>query len=156
VRAVGNIEFPDTVAGAAHGAGEAFLDGVQGRFRALQVRDIDNGAGDAVQLAVAIVRDRRGLGHPALAAIRQQYPVLAGVGRRFGRGPKRGAANLLEVVGMHGGEMTFEIVQAGVGGDAQHLMKVRRGHPTLVAEIQVHGDHAGDRLGDVQGFGGLA
>ena len=152
----GNIEFPDAVAGAAHGARQALFHRIQGRFGALQVGDVDQRTGDAGEFAVAVMGAAGGFRDPAFGAVRQQHAVLAAVGRILRRGAGCRAADTRDVPRMHGRETPVEVVERGGRGDAQDLVEVRGRQPALAAEVQVHGGDAGHRLRDIERLRGVA
>ncbi len=150
------VDFPQPVLGAADRPLQAGLSRVQGRFGALQIADVDDGARDPHHLAGLVVRHRGFLADPALTAIVEHHPVLAEIGRIAGGGLERLAAAALDVIRMHPRQQEVEIVEPGRGRDTQEVMEVVGADAAVAVEIEVEGRDAGGALGDVQRLGGVA
>ncbi len=71
------------------------------RLGALQIADVDDGAGDPLHVAGAAARHGGLLADPAFAAVLEQHAVFAAVGGIFGRGLERRVAAVLDVIRMH-------------------------------------------------------
>ncbi len=95
------VDFPQSILGAAHRALEAALYGIERRFRALQVADVDDGAGDAHHVAGLAARHRGFFADPAFAAAVEHHAVFTAVGRILGGGLHLRRAHTPQVIGMN-------------------------------------------------------
>ncbi len=150
------VDFPGTVLGAADGALVAAFDGVERRLGALQVADVDDGAGDARHLARAVARHRGLLAYPAFAAAVEQHPVFAAIGGLLGSGVDGRAAHVGDIVRMHARDQLLQIVEPGRGRNAEQRMKILGADPGVAAKIKIEGRQAGGGLRNVERLGGVA
>jgi hypothetical protein len=150
------VDFPQPVLGAADRSLQAGFGGIQGRLGALEVADVDDGAGDAHDLAGWAARYGGFLADPALLAAVERHAVFAAIRGLLGSGIERGTAGAHDIVLMNPRQQEIQIVELGRRRDAQQGVEIIRTDPGVAAKVEVEGGEPGRGLRHVQRLGGAA